>query len=110
MRRLALLSGVAVLLLSASVALAATPNGPKPGWEARSGVFKTAAAANAHITALTAKGRTGYSVETEKSGAAKVTRYEVEKEFATQKLATAEVKLLHKADFKGDVEYSPGTK
>lgn len=111
MRRFALVGIVPALFLSATVALAASPSGPKPGWEARSGVFKTNAAATAQLAALTAKGFTGYVIEVETRPApSKARLYEVEKEFTTKKLAAAEVAHLHKAKFVGAVEYSPAAR
>jgi hypothetical protein len=108
MRRLALIGGLATLLMSANAVSAATPSGPKPGWEARSGVFHTRAAASAHIAALAAKGLSGYVIETETGPApARAKLYEVEWEFSTQKAAVAEVAKLHADKFVGAVEYSP---
>jgi hypothetical protein len=54
---------------------------------------------------LAAKGLKGYRTEADTSK-----QYEVEKEFATQKLATAQVAGLRKAKFRASVESSPGTK
>jgi hypothetical protein len=73
-------------------------------------VFHTATAATAQITALGAKGFTGYVVETEtRPTSAKAPLYEVETEFPTQKAAQAEVAKLHAAKFVGALEYSAGS-
>ena len=110
MVRLAILTALAALLLTASAALAA-PSGPKPGWEARSGVYKTMALAHAHVLALAAKGFTGFVVEVEGRPAHKPGKqYEVEKEYSTEKAAQAEVSKLHKSHFVGALEWSAGAR
>ena len=122
MRRLSLLGIAGALLLGVSTTLAASPTPAptprptptptakatpaptaKPGWEAVAGLYKTKSLAAHQISVLAKKGFTAYRTEVEKSKL-----YEVHKEFATQKLATAEVARLHKAKFRASVESSPG--
>ena len=126
MRRLSLLGIAGALVLGVSTTLAATPTPAptpkptpthtpaptpkptpaptaKPGWEAVAGLYKTKALAAQRISVLAKKGFTAYRMELEKNKL-----YEVQKEFATQKLAAAEVARLHKAKFRASVESSPG--
>jgi len=85
-------------LLSAA-ALGATSK--TTSWQATAGLFKTKSAAQKQVTKLSGKGYSGYAVETEKkAGTSKGKKYEVEKTFASQKLAKTEVSKLHKAGFK----------
>jgi hypothetical protein len=87
---------VAVLVASAVTAGGAFSATSKP-WQAVGGHFKTTSGASKEVSKLSAKGYSGFTRETEKSGA----KYEVSKSYATQKLAKAEVSKLHKAGFKG---------
>jgi hypothetical protein len=125
MRRLSLLGIAGAVLLGVSTTLAACGSAPaptakptpaptakptpaptaKPGWEAINGLFfKTQALAAHQISVLAAQGFMGYGTEVETSMV-----YEVEKEFATQTLAAAEVARLKTAKFPAAVESSPGT-
>jgi cell division septation protein DedD len=73
---------------------------PKPRWEAASTTFKTRANALKRLAKLRAKGFSGYRIEKDKK------RYEVEKEFSTEKRAAAEVRRLARAGFRAKVELS----
>ena len=70
-------------------------------WQSVAGVFKTKAAASKEVKALSGKGFSGFSVEVEKRGQAmRGKKFEVEKGFATQKQARAQVAKLRMAGFK----------
>jgi cell division septation protein DedD len=73
---------------------------PKPQWEAASTTFKNRANALKRLAKLRAKGFTGYKIEKDKD------RYEVEREFSTERRAAAEVRRLARAGFRAKVEAS----
>ena len=110
MKRAVMVVTLVTLAALGAVTLAQAASGPKPGWEAVVGhSYKTKTDAEMKIARLTTKDFMGYGTETEKAN--KATRYEVEKEFSTQKLAQAEVLKLHKAGFRAAaLESSSGTR
>ncbi len=76
------------------------PPPPRPQWEAASTTFKTRATALKRLAKLKAHGFYGYKIEKDHS------RYEVEKEFWSEKQAAAEVRRLARAGFRAHVELS----
>jgi hypothetical protein len=107
MRRIAVSLVAATIVAGtplAGVALGAT--GKAKPWQADAGRTKTKAAACKLVSEVKAKpGFSGYAVEVERRGQfSKGMKFEVEKGFATQKRAKAEVARLHKAGLKGSVE------
>ena len=94
--------GVVAVLVASAVAAGGALSATSTPWQATVGHFKTTTAASKEISKLSAKGYSGFTTETEKSGQfSKGAKYEVSKSFATQKLAKADVSTLHKAGFKG---------
>ncbi len=73
---------------------------PKPRWEAASTTFKTRANAMKRLAKLKSRGFFGYRIEKDKN------RYEVEKEFATERLAAREVRRLARVGIRAHVEVS----
>jgi hypothetical protein len=94
--------GTLVVVSASAVFAGSAFSATSKPWQATVGHYKTTSAASAEISKLSGKGESGFGTETEKRGQySKGAKYEVEKSFATQKLAKTEVSKLHKAGFKG---------
>jgi phospholipase C len=105
----------AVADLTTSLAADAPASTPAPGapatpsarpskelpWEVSVGKYGTVAAAERRRKALTAKGFSGYGVETETK-----TRFDVARDYATRSLAASAVARLAKSGFTGVIERS----
>jgi hypothetical protein len=113
MRRVAL----ATTLLALVVALSATPalaaktttttgkgQAKSSTWEAVAGLLRTEKAATEMIHRLDAKNLKGFSTEMDRQPHSRAVRYEVERQFSTEKEARDEVNRLRRAGFHGQLE------
>jgi hypothetical protein len=108
---------MATALLALVVALSATPawaaktttttgkgQTKSSSWEAVAGLFRTEKAATEMIHRLDIKGLKGFSTEMDRQPRSHAVRYEVERQFQTEREARDEVNRLRKAGFHGQLE------